>query len=129
MNLVKAFIAGIVIPSLLLPAGLYYAFFSGHREILEFPSVHLLPLVWGIWNALYFASFKHFFLDHENRGLWITGAVLGLLVACYGIFYLHIAFFGHPHVHYIPLVLAPIVYGILWRFGVKPLNHLLGIEK
>ena len=30
---------------------------------------------------------------------------------------------------YLPIILAPIIYAILWVFIVKPLNHLLNVQE
>lgn len=128
MDHFKAFIAGIVVPSIILPFGLYFAASHGNHQVLGLTSLHFLPLVWGLWNVLYFAFFKNFFKD-QNIRLLVTGAVLGFLVAAYAVYHLHIgAVLGHPQLHYLPLVVAPIVYALLWRFAVKPVNDLVGLQ-
>ncbi len=65
----------------------------------------------------------------ENTKLLITGAVLGLILAVIGIFWIElptiIGLTGNAI--YFPLLAAPIAYALMWRFIVKPLNRLVGI--
>ena len=128
MKYVKAFIAGLVVPSILIPILLSIAITVEKPQVLDILFLHLLPIIWGIWNVLYFVVFKHF-SDNKNARLLLTGAVLGFGVAIYGVFVLNIpALLGFPsYMHYVPLVAAPIVYAILWRVAVSPVNHVLDI--
>ena len=66
-----------------------------------------------------------------NMRLLVTGAVLGLLVALCGVFWLDLpTLLGMPStIRYLPLFIAPIIYAILWRYGVKPLNNLLDLKE
>lgn len=125
---IKAFIAGLVLPSVLTPIILEIAIKSGRPQALSLFFIHLLPIIWGIWNMLYFLVFKSF---SHNRGarLMLTGAVLGFGLAVYGVFGLDVpTLLALPaYMHYVPLVAAPIVYALLWRWGVGPINNLLEI--
>jgi hypothetical protein len=129
MKYLRAFIAGIVLPTLLLPIPLYTMLALGKTQVLA-PFIHVIPLLWGIWNILYFALFIKIFPWDLNVRLLLTGAILGLLVALYGVFCLNLpAILGFPsQIYYLPLVVGPIVYAILWRFVVKPLNHIVGLR-
>jgi hypothetical protein len=129
MTYIKAFIAGMILPSLILPFGLLAMLMIGKNEILGMPSIHAIPLVWGAWNVLYFAFLRKLLPENLDLRLFITGALLGLLVAIYGVFVLKLpSIIGLPgNVYYGPLFALPILYGILWRFIVKPLNDLLGL--
>ncbi|HRD54818.1 MAG TPA: hypothetical protein PLC42_00300 [Parachlamydiaceae bacterium] len=130
MRWLKAFIAGIVVPTIILPIVLLIALYLGKSQILSVAFLHFIPVIWGIWNILYFAFFKNILPEDQNKRLYITGAVLGFLIAVYAIFWLDV-----PHLinlpeslRYAPLVLAPILYGILWRFLVKDLNEILYLK-
>lgn len=131
MKYLRAFIAGIVVPTILVPIGLYTAAEVGKTELLQIPFLHLLPILWGIWNVLYFALFKRILPIDINLRLIITGAVLGLIIAIYGVFWEHIpSRLGFPSQYqYYPLLALPIIYAILWWLFVKPLNDLLGIKE
>jgi len=130
MKFVRAFVAGIALPATILPIGLCLFSAMGNDKLLTVPVIHSIPLFWGIWNVLYFAFFKNFLPRHLDTRLLITGAVLGLLVALYGVFGLHLPkLLGAPeNFYYLPLLLVLILYAILWRFIVKPLNDLVGLQ-
>lgn len=130
MNYVKAFAAGITVPSIILPVVLYIASTTGHSQILNVLFLHLIPLIWGVWNILHVTFFHELLKKDMNIEWLVSGAVLGLLVATIGVFWIHVpSLTGIPEsLTYLPLVAAPIVYAILWRFVVKPLNELLGVE-
>lgn len=125
MNLVRAFSAGIVIPVLILPLVLCTALHFGQSQILGVVFLHYIPIIWGVWNALVFGLFQ----NHSNCRYLFAGALLGILIAAYGVFVLHVPeIIGIPsQYHLLPLVVAPIAYAIFWRFLVKPLNSLLGV--
>lgn len=130
MDLIKAFVSGVAVPSILLPFILCGALMFGEPQVLTVPFLHFLPLIWGVWNILYILFFKRLFPGDANTRLQVAGGVLGLLVAIYAIFHLDL-----PHVlgfpgwlRYAPLILAPILYAIVWRYLVKPLNTLLGLQ-
>lgn len=128
MNLVRAFISGIALPSVLIPIFFY---FSVHinKEMLEIPFIHIIPILWGFWNVLYFAIFKSFFPGDEDLKIIISGALLGFIIAIILIFWYHVperlGLSGNTI--YFPLLVAPILYAIIWRLVVKPLNKLVGL--
>lgn len=128
---IKIFIAGIAFPSVLLPLVLLVAWAFGKTQIFTIPFLHLIPLIWGVWNILYFALFLKALPQNSILRLLITGAVLGFLIAAYGVFALHIpTLMGWPKsLTYLPLIFAPILYAIFWLFIVDPLNHLFGISE
>lgn len=127
MNYVKAFMAGVALPSLILPIILGIMLLLGKPQAFAIPLPHFIPPLWGFWNILYFVVFKKIFPKDINTSYLLTGAILGLLVASYGVFYSHIpTLLGWPEsLHFLPLVIGPLLYAILWRFIVKPLNNLL----
>jgi hypothetical protein len=129
MKTLKAFIAGIVFPSILLPALIFALLTWRKPQLLQIFFLHLIPLIWGIWNVSYFAIWKKILPGSLNVRLLVTGALLGLLVAIYGVFWLQVpTLLGMPkNMFYLPLVGAPILYAIAWRLFVKPINDLLGL--
>lgn len=130
MRYFRAFISGLVIPSIILPFVLFIALSLGKSQVLAIPFLHFIPLIWGIWNILYFAFIKDILPGELNLRLLITGAVLGFLIAFYGVFWLNLPeIIGLPNqIKYLPILIAPILYAILWKFCVKPLNDLLGLK-
>lgn len=129
MKDVKRFIAGIAFPSTILPFIILNVWFFGKTAILSQPLLHFIPLAWGVWNVLYFSFFTKILPGSSTSKLLITGAVLGFLVAAYGVFMADIPrLLGFPpSLTYLPLVIGPILYAIFWLFIVRPLNHLLGV--
>lgn len=130
MRFLKAFIAGLVLPAVLLPLQLYAWYAMGNTALLSQPILLLLPIVWGLWNVVYFAVLKYILPFGVNERLIITGFLLGLLLAIYGVFVLDLpALVGIPnYLRYLPLVLAPIIYAVVWKYIVKFLNEVVGLE-
>lgn len=130
MNNLRAFIAAIAFPSTILPIFLCLAVYYQREELLSVVFVHIIPLIWGIWNVLYFAVCKEKLPGEENTKLLITGASLGLFVAIIGVFWAGIpSIIGlSGNAEYLPLVGVPIVYALLWKFVVDPLNEILGVK-
>lgn len=130
MKYIKMFIAGIAFPSTLIPFLLLTAQGFGKTQALTIPFLHFIPLIWGIWNILYFTFFLRLLPKNRTMSLAITGAVLGFLVALYGVFVANIPqLLGFPQYYgYFPLIMAPILYAIVWVYIVDPINHLLGID-
>ena len=130
MNHLRAFIAGIAFPSVILPIFLCFAVFFQREELLSVVFVHIIPLIWGVWNVLYFAVCKEKLPGDENTKLLITGATLGVVVALIGVFCVGIpSIIGLTgNAEYLPLIGVPIVYALLWKFVVNPLNDILGVK-
>lgn len=126
MRNLKIFIAGLTFPSIIIPFLLLIAWLFGKTQILAHPVVHFIPLIWGVWNLLYFKLFS----GESTIQLFCFGAVLGLLIALLGVFLLNIpTLIGLGAFTYLPLIIAPIIYGIFWVYIVNPLNHLLVCSK
>src|SRR5262249_39800594 len=90
MIYIKMLIAGVAFPSIVLPCLLAISLFFGREQILTIPFLHFIPLIWGIWNIFYFTHFVYLLPQNKTLSLFITGAVLGFLIALYGVFGLHI---------------------------------------
>lgn len=130
MNLFRAFIAGTVLPTIVLPIVLLTAIYNGKSELLDVPIVHFIPVIWGIWNLLYFAICKNFLPGGVIGRYIISGGLLGLILAFYAVFIVGLPeILGFGEYQYYPLVVAPIVYAIVWLVIVKPLNNFLGVRE
>lgn len=129
MRYLKMFIAGLALPSFLLPFIFILSWLIANTQVFTYLFPHLIPLIWGIWNILYFEFFSTVLPGSENTKWLLTGGILGLLIAIYGVFVMNApALIGMPtSLHYLPIIVGPIVYAILWRYVVKPLNELLGV--
>lgn len=131
MRYVKMFIAGMAFPCFLIPFLLLIAWLLGNTSPLTHPFPHFIPLLWGVWNILYLSLFERIFPGNALARSLLTGGLLGLFVAIYGVFWLHApTLLGMPHsLFYLPLIVGPILYAICWAFIVEPLNRLLGVHK
>lgn len=130
MPYVRAFIAGVIFPSILLPFILSLAVAFKQSQVLTVPFLHFIPILWGLWNVIYFAGLRKFLPKDETLRLLLTGGILGLLVAFMAIFIFHIPEkIGIPEaLHYVPLFLGPLLYAFFWWLAVKPLNSLLQLR-
>lgn len=121
----RAFIAGLVIPSILLPIALLIAAQQGKNAMLTFLPVHALPLIWGAWNVFYFAFLRSILPGNAVQRMSIAGAILGLILGAVAVFIYDVpGVLGFSHTyHYAPLIVAPILYAIVWGWLVRLLNN------
>lgn len=131
MVYLKAFVSGIVIPATLLQIlGLLEAI-VGWPAIGKQLFVHQLPVIWSLWNIAYFAYFKNLWPKNEVVSYLVHGLVLGALLAAVAVFVLSLpealGFKGESR--YLPLGIAPILYALVWAYGVRPLNRAFGLVR
>ncbi len=129
MTFLRALIAGSFFPAMILPIFMTILTYFAKGEILGALVVHYLPWIWGIWNILFFAFFRDHLNLSETGQYLLAGAVLGLLVALYGVFVLGVpVLLGFPASwFYAPLIVVPVIYALLWLYVVRPLNALVGL--
>ena len=129
MKYLKAFIAGLALPATALPLMLIITALAGKGYIVSIFAIHMLPLVWGLWNVLHAVGHKKKCPICGNPT--VMGAILGLIVALYAVFVVRITFvLGiNPLFTYCPVIMAPITYALLWHYVVKPLNKTFGVYK
>jgi hypothetical protein len=127
VSLVRAFISGLIIPSIFIPFALTLLTFLGHKEVVDILIIHWIPIAWGLWNVFYFNGFQNSLPNNEWVRLFLTGAILGLIIAFIGVYVIGLpAIVGIPI--YIPLVGMPLIYGIIWMTLVRSLNHALDVK-
>jgi hypothetical protein len=140
----RAFLAGVFVPTLILPGMLglflvvHYAFqqsFPVERGLV-FPMA-LLPALWGLWNVIW--KWSH---PTTHLSLGAHGAILPLLMlpagaliaSCLGILALGasgVIWFQVVHVPY--ALIAPVfaaglaVYYLVWKHVVGFVNQTLGV--
>lgn len=130
----KAFVAGLAFPATLLPFIYSILYFSGHSAVKDLPLQfipHFVPIIFGLWNIFYFTIREKCSIKNRNVRLWVWGALLGFIGALIGVFLIGLPelLFGLTGVlQYLPLIGAPIFYGLIWRYIVSSLNDLLGLE-
>jgi hypothetical protein len=141
----RAYLAGIFIPTLILP--FFLVAFIVLRLVLQVPvpiergivfPMALVPIIWGLWNVLWLASRS---LTHLTVG--VHGAVLpflllptGALVAnCLGVLALGAMSVTWFHAIQIPYALIAVgfccgvaVYYLVWKYIIGWVNRVLDIE-
>ena len=80
----------------------------------------LLPVAWGLWNALWAAR-------HPPVGIGVWGAALGLVLAGAVNLYLEASGTWFQAALFL-LVFLPMLYYLLWRLVIGPLDEALGVE-
>ncbi len=130
MMYLRAFIAGVVLPSVLLPLILSLAVYAERPQLSDVLFVHYLPIIWGVWNVLYFAGLRDILPGSLDVKLMLTGLILGVIVAIVAVFGLDLtqAIGLEGNAIYLPLIIAPILYALFWWLIVKPLNSVVGVE-
>ena len=134
MNHSRAFIAGLAFPAVLLPVVYLILNQTGLMVAislpLQFPPL-FLPIIFGFWNVLYFAIGRRHPVKAKNSRLWVTGIILGLIVASFVVFVSDLPelIFGITGgSNYLPFIIAPIIYGLIWRYIVNSINNLVGLQ-
>ena len=129
MKYLKAFIAGIVIPATILQIAVLLEYIIRWPPVQKSLFFHQLPLIWAVWNVAYAAYFVKILPGNKTVSYLLHGAILGLLLLIPA-FILAIpkalGFTGSAE--YFPIGLVPIVYALIWAYGVRPLNRVFGIE-
>src|SRR5262245_9348096 len=80
----------------------------------------LLPVAWGLWNALWAAR-------HPPGGIGAWGAVLGLVLAGAVNLYLW-ASGAWFQAALLLLLFLPVLYYLVWRLVISPLDEALGVR-
>jgi hypothetical protein len=146
----RAFLAGIFVPTLILP--IFLTAFIVVRIVLKVPvpieqaiifPMAIVPLLWGLWNMLWYKSHA---CKHEPRcphlPIGLHGAALPLVLMplgataaiCLGV--LKLGALGAiwfqaceiPYALIVPCFLAALAgYYLVWKYIVGFLNRVLGI--
>jgi hypothetical protein len=129
MEYIKPFIAGFLIPGIGLPFLIMFLLYFDAIHMFHYYPSHFIPIVWGVWNVVYFAIGDRCPIKKQRPRLFLHGAVLGILTALgmSGFYRLYEAF-GYPQYLIEPFVIAPILYGVFWMIVVRRINKMLGLK-
>ena len=128
----RAYLAGAAVPTFALPlflvmfvvVRLVYAVPIPIERVLVFP-LALLPVLWGVWNTLYFR-----FELQRRIPIGIYGPILILLFGPFG-FYMSRNVLGltFPLPFFLGVALPGLVviYYLFWKYFVAFFNRLLGL--
>ena len=121
-NALTSFIVGSSIPVVIWPLfGLAVAARRSGAD-LDFSMVGIfMPLIFGSFNSITYAIG----FNRTRKTMFLSGAVLGLMLASLGTFILHIpetvyGLLGNQK--YIMLLAGPIFYGSVWSFVLHTLE-------
>jgi len=124
--------AGVTFPVIICPLIFMTLATTGKITVLEHIPMYFVPMIWGIWNMVLVGVGKKCIIKDVKTKYLVHGGTLGLILALLGlyVFNIDIALFGisMPQAYWI-LIIAPIVYGLTWRYVVLPLNNLVGLKK
>ena len=140
----RSFMAGILVPTLLLP--LMLVGFIVIRLWLQVPvpieralvfPMALVPALWGLWNMLWLGSHQRTHLPIGIHGAVLPFLLLPagvILATCLGVFRIGasgVMWFHACHVPYaliVPCFLAVLIaYYLVWKYVVGFVNRVLGI--
>lgn len=140
----RAFLAGVFVPTLILPlmlTGFILLRLVLHAPIpiergLVFPMA-LVPLLWGLWNMAWLASHARTHLGVGPHGALLPfllvpgGTAIGLGLGVLSLEATHVIWFGAVSLPYAfvaaGFVVALIVYYLVWKYIVDFVNRELGI--
>jgi hypothetical protein len=128
MKYLKAFVAGIVIPALVLQIAVVLEAIFGWPPVQQIFFFHQLPLIWAVWNVAYFAYFQKVWPGGPIISYLIHGAILGLLLVIPAyILAIPRALGFTGSAEYFPVGFVPILYALLWAFALRPLNRVFNL--
>jgi hypothetical protein len=126
----RAYLAGILIPTLVLPLMLSVCIVGRYvyniplpiERVIVFPMA-AVPNLWGVWNLLYAAAFA------RRISIGAFGSILPLILMPLGYVVTRLVDFPIPHIvwAHLPIMVpvAIVVYYFLWKHAVGFLNSEL----
>jgi hypothetical protein len=125
----RAYMAGIAVPTLLLLVGMTAFLIARHTVGMPLPieravvfPLTVVPNLWGLWNILWVGAMSR----RLSLGAW--GALMPLLLVPAGWAVTQLVGFELPRVA--PLLVLPVgvvVYYLVWKHIVSRLNSIIGI--
>lgn len=131
MRFVRGFVSGAALPAFLMPFILCGFASYGYEDLSKLPFFHFIPFVWGVWNGLTETICRKILPPNRIARLLLSGFFLGLLIALYGVFVEDLPErIGFPgDMIYLPLIVAPIAYAIVWVTIVNWLDSVVGLNR
>jgi hypothetical protein len=129
----RAFVAGSSFPATIIPL-LYMGIattLTPEAGFHYFYEVLSICVLFGLLNVL-FNSIKEALPFPEVWKYWFFGWCHGLFFTMLGNFWLHVPeklFHLSGMTQYLTIPVAIILYACIWRFLVRPMNYIVGIEK
>lgn len=142
---IKAFVVGSAFPVIIFP---FMIFGFAHRlhpidrahpplDVIRPLIIENVPMVmpwfFGAWNVVYFLAKDRWGFSNNNMGrrYFITGVIFGVGLSAYGMVIHSIPrtlFLLSGWREYMVIPVMGLLYGFVWLFVVKNLNHMVGLE-
>jgi hypothetical protein len=125
----RAYMAGIVVPTLLLLLGI--TAFTVARYVYEVPlaierliifPMTVVPNLWGLWNMIWVGL-----LARRHVSIGAFGALLPFVLAPGGLLLARLFSFQIPHLVPYLFPVGVIIYYLMWKHVVGRLNAIVGI--
>ncbi|RLA65891.1 MAG: hypothetical protein DRQ88_04080 [Epsilonproteobacteria bacterium] len=133
MKTFKTFLAGMAFPAIFLPFLYSYLFLQGNPATTQAPialGVHFAPILVGLWSVLAIKLGNYIFFKDTRLMCTSSGLILGIIVGVIATFVypLFETLFGlEGALRYFPLIFYPILFSLIFRFVVHPLNKSFGV--
>ena len=80
MKYFKAFVAGMILPAVIMPFLIAYFVLQGEASAIgKLPLLYFGALLWGVWNVVFVITRKHVPIVDRNVKLGAYGVVYGLI--------------------------------------------------
>ena len=125
----RAYMAGIVVPTLLLLLGI--TVFTVARHVYDMPPaierliifpMTVVPNLWGLWNMIWVGL-----LARRHVSIGAFGALLPFVLAPGGLLLARLFAFEIPHLVPYLFPVGVIIYYLVWKHVVGRLNAIIGI--
>jgi len=130
----EAFVVGLAFPATLLSIVYTFAYLLDFPPVLNYPLQFIplwVPWVFGAWNMFNLYLKNMIPIKQRTNRYWFLGILLGFFVAIFGITILElpvILFQLTGTGQLFPLIFVPLVYGLIWRYVILPLNNVFKIR-
>jgi len=132
---IKAFLAGMAFPAALLSIVYTVSYLLKFPPVLEYPFQFVpiwVPWIFGLTNIIIVKFDKELPQVKKATKYWATGITLGFILATFGIVVVEVpiiifGWFGVEQLY--AYLFVPLVYGLIWRYIVWPLNKMMDIKE
>ncbi len=131
MKYFRAFVAGMLLPAVLAPFLIAFLVLKGEgAAVASLPFLYFGPLLWGLWNMVFFATKQMVPINNRNVKIGVYGAVYGLasaLINTLGFeFTSKINAFPESMIFF-SIVLYPIILYVVWKYVINALNFIFDV--
>lgn len=130
MKLFKAFICGMLLPSVVMPLILFYFSINDPIVLQKLPSLYFGGIAWGLWNILFVITKKYVGINDRNIKIGVYGAVYGLFTVLINSFYFEftsvLASISDSFIIWF-FIIYPVLLYFVWKYIVNALNLIFEV--